>query len=118
MDGDLGGAGRGGGWAVLVLCALSGCNAAPGITGSSTAGLAASGPVIDDVRRATDRTAIRQEVVTLPNGEHMRRVSLPNGFSHVLVGKVGPDGKPSISCVDSAPAAEAFLAGNKQGTGQ
>jgi len=36
----------------------------------------------------------------------------------VLVGKMGADGKPSVSCVNSAPAAESFLAGNKQGTGQ
>ena len=57
-------------------------------------------------------------MITLPSGERMRRVSLSSGFSHVLVAKPGPDGKPSISCVDSAPAAESFLAGNKQGAGQ
>jgi hypothetical protein len=104
-------------WVAFAVCALSACNAAPGGTGSA-ASAGSSGSVIEDVRQATDRSAVRQDVVTLPNGEQMRRVSLGNGFSHVLVGKMGPDGKPSVSCVDRAPAAESFLAGNKQGDGQ
>ena len=66
--------------------------------------------VVDDVRLATDRSAAQRDVVTLPNGERMRRVSLGNGYNHVLIGRVGPDGKPSVTCVDSAPAAESFLA--------
>ena len=119
MDGDLGCAGWTGAWMGLALCALTACNAVPG---TSSIGTTPAGPtaasVVDEVRRATDRSAAHANVVTLPNGERMRRVRLGNGFSHVLVGKIGPDGKPSVSCVDAAPAAESFLAGNKQGDGQ
>ena len=118
MNGDLWRAGSVGAWMALALSALTACNAAPATTGRSTANLAASGSVVDDVRLATDRAAAQRDVVTLPNGERMRRVSLGNGLSHVVVGKMGPGGQPSVSCLDSAPAAESFLAGNKQGDGQ
>jgi len=118
MYGDLGRAGRAGAWVALALIALSGCNTAPESTDSRASVGASSKPVIDEVRLTTDRSAARQEVVTLPSGERMRRVSLQNGFSHVAIAKPGPNGKPTISCVDSAPAAEAFLAGNPQGSGQ
>jgi len=117
MYGDLGRAVRTGAWVAVAFIALSACNAAPG--GSSPAASAAArSAVVEDVRLATDRSGARQEVVTLPNGERMRRVSLSAGFSHVVVAKPGPDGKPSVSCVDSAPAAEAFLESNAQGAGQ
>jgi hypothetical protein len=118
MNGDLRRAGWAGAWMALTLSALTACNAAPATTGNSTANLAATRSVVDDVRLATDRAAAQRDVVTLPNGERTRRVSLENGFSHVVVGKMGPDGKPSVTCVDNAPAAESFLAGNKQGSGQ
>jgi hypothetical protein len=117
MYGDLGRAGRTGAWVALALIGLIGCNAAPG--GSSPAASAgARSAVVEDVRRATDRSGAQHEVVTLPNGERMRRVSLRSGFSQVIVAKPGPDGNPSVSCVDSAPAAEAFLEGNTQGAAQ
>jgi len=116
MNGDLRRAGGAGAWMALALSALTACNAAPAPSGSSTANLAATSSVVDDVRLATDRAAAQRDVVTLPNGERMRRVSLGNGFSHVVIGKMGPDGKPSVTCVDNAPAAESFLAG--QGSGQ
>ena len=107
------------GWVVgAAACALAACNAAPGSNVPTTNAQGAVRSVVEEVRLATDRSAAQQEVVTLPSGERMKRVSLGNGFSHVLVGKMGRDGKPSISCVDRAPAAEAFLAGNKQGNGQ
>jgi hypothetical protein len=110
MYGDLGRAARTGAWVAVALIALSACNAAPGGSSPAASGGASSAPVVEYVRLATDRSAARQEVVTLPNGERMRRVSLPNGFSHVLVGRVDANGKRSLSCVDSAPAAESFLA--------
>jgi hypothetical protein len=118
MREDLGRIGWTGAWIAIALCALVACSAAPGSTDARATVGASGTSVVDEVRLTTDRSAARQEVVTLPNGERMRRVSLRNGFSHVLVGKIGPDGKPSVSCVDSAPAAEAFLAGDKQGTAQ
>ena len=117
MNGDLGPAGRTGAWVVLALAALSACNAAP--EGSAPEASAGTRPatVVEAVRVATDRSAVQQGTATLPNGERIRRLSLRNGFNHVLVGRMGPDGKPVVSCVDSAPAAEAFLAGG-QGAGQ
>ena len=107
-----------GAWVVLALCALGACNAAPEGDAAAPKTGAQAATVVEEVRVATDRSGAQREVITLPSGERMRRVSLSSGFSHVLVAKPGPDGKPSISCVDSAPAAESFLAGNKQGAGQ
>jgi hypothetical protein len=118
MDGDLGGAGRGGAWVVLAICALIGCNASPEGDAAAPNASAQAATVVEEVRVATDRSGAQRGVVTLPSGERMRRMSLGSGFSHVLVAKPGPDGTPSISCVDSAPAAESFLADNKQGAGQ
>lgn len=117
MDGHLGRAARTGAWVAVAFSALSACNAAP--AGSSPAeSAAARSAVVEDVRRATDRSGAQQEVVTLPNGERMRRVSVGSGFTHVTVAKPGPDGKPSVGCVGSASEAEAFLQGNAQGAGQ
>ena len=110
MNGDLRRACRTGAWVALALGVLGGCNAAP--AGNSAAA------VVEDVRVATARSGLQQSVVTLPNGERMRRVSVGSGFTHVVVAKPGPDGKPSVSCVDSPAAAEAFLTGSTQGTGQ
>ena len=118
MYGDLGRAGRAGVWMALALAALSACNAAPGGSSPAASAGARSAAVVEDVRRATDRSGAQQDVVTLPNGERMRRVSLRSGFSQVIVARPGPDGTPSVRCVDSAPAAEAFLEGNAQGAAQ
>jgi hypothetical protein len=117
MTGDVRRAGWTGAWVAIALCALAGCNASPSV-GPTANARAAGGSVVDEVRAATDRSAAQRGVVTLSNGMQMRRVSNPNGYSHVLVGRRGPDGQPSVSCVDSAPAAESFLAGGKQGNGQ
>ena len=111
MNGDVRRAAWTGAWAAVALCWLTGCNAAP-------AGSAPAASVTEAVRAATDRSAARRDVVTLSNGMRMRRVSNPTGYSHVLIGRPGPDGQPSIACVDSAPAAASFLAGGKQGDGQ
>jgi hypothetical protein len=119
MDGDLGRPGRAGGWVVLALCALGGCNTGPtNPTVTTTAGLGDVGSVVEEVRRATDRSGAQSGVITLPGGERMRRVGLGSSFSHVLVAKPGSDGKPSVRCVESAPEAEAFLTGTRQGAGQ
>ena len=120
MNGDLGRGGWTGPWMALALCALAACNAAPGAgAGAATTGAAATATsVVDAVRVATDRSGAQRDVLTLPNGQRMRRVSLGSGSTHVLVGRMGPDGKPLVSCVDSAPAAAEFLRGEAQGNGQ
>ena len=111
MNGDVRRAAWTGAWAAIALCWLTGCN-------SALAGGAPAASVTEAVRAATDRSAARPEVLTLSNGMRMQRVSNPTGYNHVLIGRPDPDGQPSIACVDSAPAAEAFLAGGKQGAGQ
>jgi hypothetical protein len=117
MDGDLGRAGRAGAWVVLALCGLTACNAAPGGTAASPAAAAQTAKVVQAVQAATDRSGVQQSALTLDNGQRVRRLTLQNGFNHVLVARMGPDGKPVVSCVDSAPAAEAFLTTGK-GAGQ
>jgi hypothetical protein len=109
MYGDLGRAGRRGAWVVLALCALSACNAAPDRNTAAPNTGAQAATAVEAVRVATDRSAVQQSALTLGNGQRVRRLTLQNGFSHVLVARMGPDGKPVVSCVDSAPAAEAFL---------
>ncbi len=111
MDGDLGRAGRIGAWVVLALCGLVGCNAASPEAAAQTA------RVVEAVRVATDRSGIQQSRLALGNGQGIRRLSLQNGFNQVMVARMGPDGKPVVSCVDSAPAGEAFLTTGK-GAGQ
>jgi hypothetical protein len=118
MNGDLGRACRTGAWVALALGVLGGCNAAPAGNSAAQVHAAAPAAVVEDVRVATARSGLQQDVVTLPSGERMRRVSVSSGFTHVVVAKPGPDGKPSVSCVDSPAAAEAFLTGSTQGTGQ
>ncbi len=115
MNGHLWRASWTGVW-VLALCALTACNAGPELPAPAASAGARS--VVEAVRVATDWSELRQQSITLPSGERMRRASLASGFGHVLVGRMGPDGKPSISCVDSAPAAESFLAAGGSGAGQ
>ena len=118
MDGDLGRAGRTGAWVAFALIALSGCNTAPGGDAAAPSSRAAPANVVEDVRVATDRSAIRQDVVTLPNGDRMRRMTGTSAFTQVLVAKPGPDGKPVVSCVDSPAAAESFFTSTQQGAAQ
>lgn len=118
MDGDLGRGGRAGAWVAFALVALSGCNAAPGGAVAAPSSGTAPAKVIEDVRVATDRSDLKQDVVTLPNGDRMRRMSTRSGFTQVLVAKPGPDGKPIVSCVDGPAAAESFFTSTQQGAGQ
>ncbi len=115
MNGDVKRAGAIAARMAIALCCLAGCNAGPGASAPPASSTAVPSGVRDAVRVATDRSAAQRDIVTLPSGERMRRVSLGNGFSHVVVGKMGADGKASVSCVDNAPAAESFLVGNTQG---
>lgn len=117
MNGDLGHAGRAAAWVALALGALSACNAVPEQRAAAASAGAQPTSVVEAVRVATDRSGIQQGAMTLPGGERVRRLSLRNGFNHAVVGRMGPDGKPSVSCVDSASAAEAFLAG-RPGAGE
>jgi hypothetical protein len=94
---------RAGALGILALCGLVGCNAGPEREPASAQVKAA-------VAALTDRTGGQQDVVVLPNGERLRRMSVPEGFNHVMLGRRTADGKPSMACVDSVPAAEAFLA--------
>jgi hypothetical protein len=97
--------------AALALAALTACDGTP----VEHATAAQPTPMGEAVRAATDRSALRQGTVTAQSGERVRRLSLGTGFNHVAVSRVGPDGKVSVSCVDSAPAAEAFLSGDGAG---
>jgi len=117
MYGDLGRAGRAGAGVVLALLGLAGCNAAPERSAASPAAGAQTAQVVEAVRVATDRSGIQQSRLSLSNGQGVRRLSLQNGFNQVMVARMGPDGKPVVSCVDSAPAGEAFLTAGK-GAGQ
>ena len=110
MNGDLGRITRGGAWVALALGVLGACNATP--EGRASAGSAA---IVESVRVATDRSGITQDAVTLPSGRRIRRLTLRNGFNHVMVARFGPDGKSAVSCVDSAPDAEAFLSAGGAG---
>jgi hypothetical protein len=117
MYGDLGRTGRAGAWVVLALCGLSACNAVPDRTAASPVAAAQTAKVVQAVQAATDRSGIQQSSLTLQNGQRVRRLTLQNGFNHVLVARRGADGQAQVSCVDNAPAAEAFLATGK-GAGQ
>ena len=112
MNADLGRTTRAGAWVALALGALSACNAGPE---GKAAAAAPPSSVVESVRVATDRSSIQQGAMTLPSGERIRRITVRNGFSHVLVARMGPDGKPLLSCVDNAPAAEAFLSASGSG---
>ena len=116
MTGDLGRAGHIGAWVALALMALTACNAAP----AATAGTAGSGttPLVEAVRAATDRSGVQQGTMTLQGGEKVRRLSLGTGFNHVAVSRIGPDGRPEVSCVDSAAQAEAFFQAGRPGAAQ
>ncbi len=112
MNGHEGRAGRTGAWVALAVSCLAGCNTAPETATGTGAQVTAA------VRAATDRSAAQRDVVTLPSGERMRRVSLSTGYNHVLIGRVEADGKRSVACVDNASAAESFLAPASPGDGQ
>ena len=103
---------------LLGICAVAACAepAAPG-PGSAAPGQArrASAQVVEAVRSATTRVPGKTELVAIPEGGQVQRVSLGQGFQHVVVGRLEADGSVSTACVDSAPQAEAFLSGNASG---
>ncbi len=109
--------GPGGALLVFVISGVGACAepAAPspsgGTPGSSTR---ASPQVVEAVRAATTRSASPTEVVPSPNGGQLKRVNLGEGYQHVVVGRLEPDGTVSTACVDSAPQAEAFLSGGRR----
>ncbi|HVP61047.1 MAG TPA: hypothetical protein VMT11_10835 [Myxococcaceae bacterium] len=115
MNGHQGRAGWTGAW-VVMLGWLASCNVAPEARDAAGSGTRAT-QVTAAVRAATARSTLTHDVVTMPNGERMQRISSPTAFSHVVIGRIDAGGRPSIACVDSAPAAEAFLVG-APGTGQ
>jgi len=79
----------------------------------------ASPQVVDAVRGATTRAPGKTETVAVPSGGEVRRVTLGEGFQHVVVGRLEADGTVSAACVDSAPQAEAFLSGSaRDGAGK
>jgi hypothetical protein len=118
MNGDVKRAGAVAIQMAVALCWLAGCNAGSGGATSAASSGAASSTLLEAVRAATDRSGAQRSTVTLPSGERLQRMSFPQGYSHVVIAKRGPDGRPSVSCVDSAPAAESFLAGGDQGNAQ
>ena len=100
---------------LLILLSLSACGerTAP-ISASASTPSRASPPVVEAVRAATTRAPGRTERVAVPGGGQLDHVVLGEGYQHVVVGRLEPDGTVSTSCVDSAPQAEAFLSGHRQ----
>ena len=95
------------------LCVLAGCNGAPPPPPEAAPQAAGVSPgVMQAVRAATDRSQLRVDAVTLPNGERLKRGSLGSGYQHVVLGRRNADGTVSSSCVNTVPQAEAFLAGS------
>jgi hypothetical protein len=74
--------------------------------------------VVEAVRAATTRSASQTEVVSVPNRGQLNRVTLGEGYQHVVVGRLEADGTVSTSCVDSAQQAEAFLSGGRRADAQ
>jgi len=100
---------------LVALCSLAGCSPAPASTAPPAAPATS---VTEAVRASTDRSTVRQDVVTLPSGERMFRARSSGAFGHVLIGRVDAAGKRSVACVDNVPDAESFLAGGAQGAAQ
>lgn len=94
--------------ALSVLAGCSGGEAPPAPEATSTTA-AVSPAVMREVRQATDRSQVQVTTVTLPNGEGLKRASLGSGYQHVVLARRNPDGTLSTACVNTAPAAEAFL---------
>ncbi len=106
-------------WSLLfiVLCAAGAC-AEPASTAAASAtpstASRASPRVIEAVRTATTRAPGGTERVPAPGGGQLERVTLGEGYQHVVVGRLEADGTVSTSCVDSAPQVEAFLSGGRR----
>jgi hypothetical protein len=98
---------------VLAMSTLGACAEPPAQAGGSPA--SASPQVVEAVRAATTRSAGKTELVPVPGGGQLQKVTLGEGYQHVMVGRLEPDGTVSAACVDSAPQAEAFLSGSRAG---
>jgi hypothetical protein len=99
---------------VLVFSGVGACAEPAGETGAASGSPTRASPqVVEAVRAATTRSASQTEVLSLPNGSQLKRVTLGEGYQHVVVGRLEADGTVSTSCVDSATQAEAFLSGGR-----
>jgi len=102
---------------VLLVFAMSGLGACAEPPVQPTSGATpqpssrASPRVIEALRIATARAPGKTERVAAPGGGQLDRVVLGDGYRHVAVGRLEPDGTVSTACVDSASQAETFLAG-------
>jgi len=109
---------------VLLLFVFSGVGACSDPAGPTAAGATsrssprASPQVVEAVRASTTRSAGPTEVVSVPKRGELKRVSLGEGYQHVVVGRLESDGTVSTSCVDSAQQAEAFLSGGRRADAQ
>jgi len=100
----------------FVFSGVAACSGPAGLTsaGATSGSLSGASPqVVEAVRAATTRSASPTEVVSVPNQGQLKRVTLGEGYQHVVVGRLEADGTVSTSCVDSAPQAEAFLSGGR-----
>ncbi len=98
-------------WAAA-LGVLAGCGASVPPAPEATAKSAEVSPaVMQAVRQATDRSQLQVDTVTLPSGERLKRAALGSGYQHVVLGRRNADGSLSTACINTTPAAEAFLTG-------
>jgi hypothetical protein len=102
---------------LILLCAAGACaepSSPAAASATPTTASRASPRVVEAVRTATTRAAGKTERVPAPGGGQLERVTLGEGYQHVVVGRLEADGTVSTSCVDSAPQAEAFLSGGRR----
>jgi hypothetical protein len=110
--------------AVLFVFVGWGVGACAEPAGQTASGASATSPtraapqVVEAVRAATTRSASPTEVVSVHNQGQLQRVTLGEGYQHVVVGRLEADGTVSTSCVDSAQQAEAFLSGGRRADAQ
>ena len=109
---------------VLVVLVASGVGACAEPASQTASGATPASPtraspqVVEAVRAATTRSAGPTEVVSVPNRGELKRVTLGEGYQHVVVGRLEADGTVSTSCVDSAQQADAFLSGGRRADAQ
>jgi hypothetical protein len=90
--------------------------AAPTTAGAGTPSSRASPSVVEAVRTATTRAAGKTEHVAAPGGGQLDHVVLGEGYRHVAIGRLEPDGTVTTACVDNASQAETFLTGGAGNT--
>ena len=81
--------------------------------GQATAPVAPAAPkstsLVQAVAPMFQRGQVEVKTVRLPDGALLKRARLGQGFDHVLIQRVGREGRSEIACVDSAEQAEQFL---------